>query len=217
MATYVLIHGAGSDGWHWHLVKPLLGKRRHDVVTMDLPVTDESAGLDAYVDTILDAIGDRESLIVVAQSLGGLVAPLVADRRPVEQLVFVNAMIPKPHEDDWWTGSGHPVRIGPDFDPVEVFLHDVPDEVIAAGENHVFQQSDRPMDEPWPLDAMPDVPIAAIVGRNDRFFPADWQRALIADRLGIEPIEVDSGHCPALACPAELVDALERLREEASG
>ena len=24
MATYVLIHGAGSDGWYWHLVAPRL-------------------------------------------------------------------------------------------------------------------------------------------------------------------------------------------------
>ena len=43
--TYVLIHGAGDVGWYWHLVDAQLQERGHDVVTMDLPVDDESAGL----------------------------------------------------------------------------------------------------------------------------------------------------------------------------
>jgi len=28
MATYVLIHGAGSDSWYWHLVAPELQQAR---------------------------------------------------------------------------------------------------------------------------------------------------------------------------------------------
>ena len=43
MSTYVLIHGAGSDGWYWHRVAPLLRERGHDVVAPDLPVGDERA------------------------------------------------------------------------------------------------------------------------------------------------------------------------------
>src|SRR5829696_1815475 len=101
--TYALIHGAGSDAWHWHRVAPLLEARGHDVVTMDLPVGDEDAGLAEYTDVVLDAIGDREDVIVVGQSLGGFVAPLVAARRPVDLLILVNAMIPRPGERDWWT------------------------------------------------------------------------------------------------------------------
>ena len=44
MATYVLIPGAGSDSWYWHLVTPLLRERGHDVVAVDLPCDDDSAG-----------------------------------------------------------------------------------------------------------------------------------------------------------------------------
>ena len=29
-------------------------------------------------------------------------------------------------------------------------------------------------------------------------FPAEWQRGVVRDRLGIEPDEIDGGHCPAL-------------------
>jgi alpha-beta hydrolase superfamily lysophospholipase len=49
-ATYVLIHGAGDVGWYWHLVQAELRGHGHDVVVMDLPVDDDSAGLSAYAD-----------------------------------------------------------------------------------------------------------------------------------------------------------------------
>ena len=42
------------------------------------------AGLREYTDVVVDAIGDRENVVVVGQSLGGFVAPLVAARRPVD-------------------------------------------------------------------------------------------------------------------------------------
>ena len=129
--TYALIHGAGSDAWYWHRVAPLLAARGHDVVTMDLPVGDEDAGLAEYTDVVVDAIGDREHVVLVGQSLGGFVAPLVAARRPVRLLVLVNAMVPRPRERDWWTATKHPVEIGPDFDPVALFLHDVPAAIVA--------------------------------------------------------------------------------------
>ena len=56
MATYVMIHGAGSSGWYWHLVAPELQARGHHVVAVDLPCDDDSAGLSDYADTVVDAI-----------------------------------------------------------------------------------------------------------------------------------------------------------------
>ena len=35
MATFVLIPGAGSDSWHWHLVGSELEARGHDVVAVN--------------------------------------------------------------------------------------------------------------------------------------------------------------------------------------
>jgi hypothetical protein len=51
-----------------------------------------------------------------------------------------------------------------------------------------------------------------VLSRDDRFFPAEWMRGVVKDRLGIEPDEIDGGHCPALSRPQELVDLLERIR-----
>src|SRR5207237_10264198 len=98
MATYILIHGAGSDGWYWHLVAPLLEARGHDVVAPDLPCDDDSAGLAEYVDVVVDAIGGRTDLVLVAQSLAGFTAPLVCDRLPVDLMILVAAMVPSPGE-----------------------------------------------------------------------------------------------------------------------
>src|SRR5215472_17406053 len=98
MSTYALIHGAGSDSWYWHLVEPELRARGHDVVAPDLPCEDDSAGLSAYTDAVIDAFGGHDSsdVVVVAQSLGGFTAPLVCERVPVRLMILVAAMVPRP-------------------------------------------------------------------------------------------------------------------------
>src|SRR3954453_10715738 len=109
MATYVLLHGAGSDSWYWHLVAPRLEALGHDVVAVDLPCDDDSAGLAESAQTVVDAVGDRDEVILVAQSLGGFTAPLVCDRIRAVLLVLVAAMVPRPGESpgDWWANTGH--------------------------------------------------------------------------------------------------------------
>ena len=70
MSTFVLLPGAGGEAWYWHLVTPRLRARGDDVVAVDLPAGDDSAGLGAYADTAARAIGDRDDIVVVAQSMG---------------------------------------------------------------------------------------------------------------------------------------------------
>ncbi len=98
MATYVLIPGAGGDAWYWQLLEPELRARGHDVVAVDLPAGDDSAGLAEYADAVVEAIGDRTGIVLVAQSLGGFTAPLVCERVAVDLLVMLNAMVPSPGE-----------------------------------------------------------------------------------------------------------------------
>ena len=214
MATYVLIHGAGSDSWYWHLVAPRLRSLGHDVVAVDLPCEDDTAGLDEYADVVVDAVGDRHDVILVAQSLGGFTAPLVCDRLPVILLVLVAAMTPRPGESpgEWWANTGH--RFPDPFDPQVVFAHDVPPDVAAASLDHLREQSGTPFEKPWPLSAWPDVPTRFVLCRDDRFFPAEFQRRVVRERLGIVPDEMEGGHLPALSHPDELVRRLEAYRME---
>jgi pimeloyl-ACP methyl ester carboxylesterase len=217
MTTYVLIHGAGDVAWSWGLVAAELRDRGHDVVAVDLPSDDESDGWSEYADAVVDAIGWRDELVVVAHSLGGFTAPLVCDRVPVDLLVLVAAMIPAPGEraGEWWANTRHPGSVG--ADEIETFLHDVPAELAAESLARGRGQSETPMLEPWPLDAWPDVPTRYLLCRDDRVFPAEWVRGMVRERLGIEPGEIAGSHAPYLARPRELVDRLEAYRVETLG
>jgi pimeloyl-ACP methyl ester carboxylesterase len=219
MATFVCIHGAGGRASHWDLVAAELGARGHEVVAMDLPC-EKDVGLDAYVDAVLDAIDGRDTdLVLVAQSLAGLIAPLVATRVPVELLVLLAAMVPRPGETggEWWANTGHAEAFDaqglPDDSETTVFTHDVPPEVLAAADPS-RGQTDTLFVEPWPLATWPDVPTRFIACRDDRFFPASWLRGVVQDRLGIEAIEIPGGHCAFLSQPGALADALDRCWTE---
>jgi len=220
VTTFVLIPGAGGQAWYWHRVVAELERRGHHAVAVDLPSGDDSAGLAAYTDAVVAAIDGRTPVVVVAQSMGGLIAPLVCARVPVERLVLVNPMIPLPGETggEWWTVTGHDRAIaehaardglsGNAGDQEEYFFHDVPPEVAAAAFEQPFEQSGRPFEDPWPLDAWPDVPTSVLSGRDDRFFPPDFQRRLAAERLGCAVEEIPGGHLVALSRPVELADYL---------
>ena len=212
MATYVLIHGAGQDSWYWHLVGPELVERGHAVAAPNLPCDDDDAGLSEYADRVVDAVGDSAPVILVAQSLAAFTAPLVAERIPVELIVLVAGMVPRPGESpgEWWANTGH---VFPEpFDPAQVFCHDLSSELTAEAGRHAREQSGTPFEKPWPLDSWPDVPTRFLLCRHDRFFPPEFQRRVVHDRLGIVPDEIDGGHLPALGRPRELVERLEAYR-----
>jgi pimeloyl-ACP methyl ester carboxylesterase len=214
MATYVLIHGAGDSAFHWHLLEPELRARGHDVVAMDLPCEDEDAGLREYADAVVSAIGDRTGLILVAQSLGGFTAPLVCARVPVELMVLVAGMVPLPRErgEDWPSNTGYPGPIAEG--EIEIFYDDVPQHLVERVMRRGRRQADAVGRDPWPLERWPDVATRYLLCRNDRMFPADWMRGVVRERLGIDPDEIDSGHCPALSRPRELAERLEAYRAE---
>jgi pimeloyl-ACP methyl ester carboxylesterase len=215
VATFALIHGAGDVGWYWHLVEAELRGRGHDVVAPDLPCDDDTAGLSDYADTVLEAIGKRSEVVVVAQSAGAFTAPLVCDRTQVEQLVLVAGLIPAPGEAgrDWWTNTGYESPAEP-FDEVETFYHDVPPELTAEALRRTRRQSDTPTEERWPLGAWPDVDTRFVLCRNDRLLPADFMRRVVQERLGFAPDEIEAGHCVALSRPTELAKRLDAYRAD---
>ena len=221
MTTWLFLPGAGGQAWYWHRVVDELERRGHVAVAVELPADDETAGLAAYADAVVTAVGDRSPLVVVAQSMGGLTAPLVCARLPVELLVLVNAMIPLPGETggDWWTVTGQrDARVAywqregiagdPDDDAV-MYFHDVPADVTAVAMSQELAQSGRPFEEPWPLAAWPDVPTRVLTARDDRVFPVEFQRRVAEKRLGLVPDVIPGGHLVALSRPIELADRLE--------
>jgi len=81
------------------------------------------------------------------------------------------------------------------------FLHDVPPDVVAAGEAHQRPEADAVFASRCEFTGWPSVPIRVLVGADDRFFPAEFQRKVAQDRLGIDADLLPGGHLIALAKP----------------
>jgi pimeloyl-ACP methyl ester carboxylesterase len=222
VSTFVLIPGAGGTASFWSRVTPLLEAGGHETIAVGLPGADESAGLPEYTDLVLAAMGDREDVVLVAQSMGAFTAPMVGARAPVRLLILVNAMIPRPGETpgEWWGNTGSDeARIAAardggysaELDLETYFLHDLPPEVLASGEVSGGPEADIAFAQPCAIDRWPDVPTQVISGRDDRLFPLEFQRRLAKDRLGLEVDVVPGGHLAALSYPAALADQILRI------
>jgi pimeloyl-ACP methyl ester carboxylesterase len=226
--SFILIPGAGGSAWYWHLVVARLEQRGHEAIPVALPAADDTAGLPEYADAVIRVIGNREprGVVLVAQSLAGFIAPLVCKHVPVASLVLVNAMIPKPGErpgerpGEWWTNTRHDEakreqnrRDGRSaeapFDPLLEFFHDVPQPIIdAAWAQGEPRQSETVFRSPCTFEIWPAAVTRVLITRDDRFFPAEFQRRVARERLGISGDEMRGGHLAALSQPDELTARL---------
>jgi pimeloyl-ACP methyl ester carboxylesterase len=225
----VLVHGSYAGGWIWDLVRPGLEGRGHRVTAVDLPINDPAADTMAYVRAIVDATDWSEPPVVVAHSMSGIVAPLVAAEHPVRGFVFIAAMLAKPgvSANDQrqaepidapagpstarWTDMGDGVwAVGPET-ATELFWYDAPPDVAAWANARLRPQSYAVMNEASPLTAWPDVPSAYVACRGDHATNPAWQLAASRDRLGVQATELEGGHSPMLSRPDELVGVLDRL------
>jgi len=218
VAAFVLIPGAGGHAAYWNRLIPELETRGHRAVAVDIEENDPSMDLHGFAAVVEAAMGDDSDVVLVAQSLGGFTAPMI--RKPVQMIVLLNAMIPRSGEspNEWWgnTGSGSARREAdlaagrdPEFDFDRHFLHDVPDdaraELLAA---EAREPSAAAMAQPCDFTDWPAVPTKVLIGRDDRFFPAEFQRPVAKDRLGLDADELPGGHLVALSNPSALADML---------
>ena len=133
--------------------------------------------------------------------------------------MFVNAMIPRPGETAgaWW-GATAAVEAreqaaaqrgyATEFDVGTYFLHDVPQDVLRAGPEQPREEAETVFGEPCRFERWPDIPIHVLAGRDDRFFPIEFQRRVARERLGKEVEEISGGHLVGLSNPKELTERL---------
>ncbi|EFC81913.1 alpha/beta fold hydrolase [Parafrankia sp. EUN1f] len=220
--TFALIPGAGGAGIYWHRVVPLLRAAGHEVVAVDLPGGDPGAGLPEYAAVVEAAVKGRPDVVLVAQSLGGFTAPLVAELVPVRAIVFVNAMIPVPGETPgaWWDSTGQPQAYAAaaerggystEFDLETYFLHDLSAEDAAAISADPRPEDDVVFGSACAFGGWPPVPIRVVAGTDDRFFPVEFQRRVARDRLGIDADVLPGGHLLALSQPEALARYLRGI------
>ena len=229
MANFLLLHGAASTGWIWHRVEAELRRSGHRTIAPDLPCSDPEADLYTYVDVACEEASEfgDEPVVVVAQSMAGLMAPVIATRRPVQRIVLLAAMIPRPGETgiEWWesTGQAEAQRtyldelgfVGCDpLDPEIVFVHDFDPELKAESVDHVPAQHPGPLMTPSPIQVWPSIPTHVVAAEFDRLFPLEFMKRQSMDRLGLEVDTVPGGHLSMLTRPVELSSLLLRYLHE---
>lgn len=102
MKTFILIHGSWHSSWNWHKVNPILEKRGHKTISIDLPgmgrdkTPIQEVTLQTMVDSVCNIIDKiNGKVILVGHSKNGIVISQVAEFRPekIEKLIYLTAYL----------------------------------------------------------------------------------------------------------------------------
>jgi hypothetical protein len=226
LSTFGLVHGAYHGAWCWEQLARELEQRHHRVLTVDLPIEDPNAGARQYAAAAVEAFAAAgDDLVVVGHSLAGLMIPLVASARPVRQMVFLCAMLPRPgrahndvqaeEPDMFLPGPEGGAFVDPDgatrWQPdaaASWFYSDCPAAVADWAASRLRGQFWPITEEISPLEAWPSVPSSFVFGVHDPVINPVWSRRAARQILGIDAIEVNAGHSPFLSAPAALAELL---------
>jgi pimeloyl-ACP methyl ester carboxylesterase len=227
MTRFVFIPGAGGEAWTWHLLVQELEKRGHEAIAVDIMEDDPKLGLEDYAQQVLAAVGGDPDIILVALSMGAFTAAVVAERTPLRALVLLNPMTPLPGETpgQWWDATGQPqareaadraAGRDPEMSLDIHFFHDLPEALRETASSGGRTPSATPFAQPAAFTAWPAIPTKVILGRDDRFFPLEFQQRVIHERLGptTKPEIIPGGHLLALSQPVALADRLEAFLAE---
>ena len=232
--TFVLVHGAFEDGSVWNDVRNQLEGKGHDVVVVDLPgrpahpAGPEGVSAEIYRDTIVQAIGARQQIILVGHSFGGIQISNVAEAIPnqIHALVYVAAYLPQNGDSlqslsaaDKDSKVGASFIVSPDYktasiketERVNLFCADCSAAVKAR-----FQL----FDEPLPPMAQPVKLTPDHFGAVKRYYVTTLKDIVVSTAKQKEmytatPVEkvysIATGHTPFLVKPAELARILTSI------
>jgi pimeloyl-ACP methyl ester carboxylesterase len=182
LATFALVHGAWHGAWCWDRVINPLRDRGREVVAPELPSEDTEAGLEEYTDTIWGALDE-------------------AGAEP-EDVVLV----PEP-------GLSFSEQLSASTE--RVLLFEGGRMVDEEGRSYwgdeattmrVMYGDLSPEDARWAFEQL-----ESMVGASDRVVNPDWSRGAARRQLGVDPVELPSGHFPMVTHPGALADLLVEL------
>ena len=234
MKTYLLLHGAMRGAWLWERLMPFLKKEGTKVIAYELPGhgtrSAERAGVNmsVYINDVVSYIKkhDLSDLILVGHSMSGIIISKAAEDVPehIRHLVYLAAVVPqdgdalidrltKERQESLRKLEGKATEL---FGPLD-----------ALRPNYFTDQEGKDKDiylkqlTPQPLAAFFEnislkrfpglkIPRTYIMGLRDKALPPELTRGF-AERLGVEPIELDAGHDMMVSRPQEVAEALLRV------
>ena len=222
----VLIHGTTQAPAGWLALRTILTNNGHRVRLVDLPIDQPDLLAEDYADIAATQCGDADAPVVVAHSAGGLVLPAIGRRLNAAHLVWLSATIPDPtgqrsfaeevsaygaemFGSEWLT-----LREPPTADPVvsAYFLfHDCDLQTLrwALSTVRLFYPAAVYNERSPTFDGL--APSTFVLPRQGRSLRPDWMRTTARQRLGVEPVEVDAGHCPHVSRPDVVAEIIERI------
>lgn len=228
LTKFVLVHGSWHDTWCWARVIPELRRRGHEATAVTLP-KDRGAGTQAYATAIDRAISSPADTTLVAHSASGLVAPIVAGRRQVSELVLVAALMNVPGYS--WTAQREAqnsaqhteffrsllprIRVDTQAnsiwrmeDAAQLFYNDCEPADAASAAQQLRAQGMTIFTERAPLAPPAAVPTRYVVCSQDRAISRDWAIQTAREQFNATIEEFDASHSPFWSRPADLADLL---------
>lgn len=229
MADFVYIHGGMHSGWCWEELLPAMRSLGHTGIAIDYPCDDPNAGAADHAATIAEQIAHApDDVIVVAHSIGGLVAPVLAVSRPVRSIVFLCAAIPAvgysfAEQIDAVPESG--TVMVPDEngcvtfsreDAVTLFYQGLGDQVTQRCLDRLRPQSLKQLTERAPLSQWPQLPLFSIYCADDRAISPLYAR-VAGQHHGMTLFDLPGCHSPFYQQPdrvAQILDEISRALEQ---
>ncbi len=108
MATFIFIPGGWQGGWIYQQVADLLTARGHKAIPITLSGLGDApaptANLDTHIGEVVEVVrAQRDDLVLVGQSYGGMIVSGAADAEPshIRALVYVDAYVPESGDSVW--------------------------------------------------------------------------------------------------------------------
>jgi hypothetical protein len=213
----VLIHSTGQGAAGWDRVVRALGDRGQTARAVELP-SDPQLLAAGYAERIRRQIGAIAAPIVLAHSGAGPLLPATARALEARRQVWLAAWVPDP-EVSFTEDTGRNLQAA--FNPDWVGKDPTTDDAVAAA--FLYHDCDDATLE-WALSTRrlflpravfgerlslaPEIPSTYIVAAHDRTIRPGWQRQMARERLGVEPVELPTGHCPNVSRPDRLAELL---------
>jgi pimeloyl-ACP methyl ester carboxylesterase len=235
--AFVLIYGGGLDTWVWERITPLLDfpslavRRAASETNLNrLTITDSAK----YIQSQIESAGVKR-VILVAHSIGGILAPTVATLLPqrVVHIIFVGANIPpegrsaisifRPSERFgiamWlrlmaWKISFMNKAVEEDMR--KTLCNDLDESTIQqvlAGGKH--PEPPALFYEPVSRLQMPSVPCTYIKLLQDQGILPPSKQEEMAANIGAQVLTLNTGHTAMLSRPHELAKLLNSIAGEA--
>jgi pimeloyl-ACP methyl ester carboxylesterase len=217
--------------WLWDKLKPLLMKGGANPIAIDLPghgyrKADASfTTMSTYVNDVIQFIRKEnlKDLVLVGHSMSGIVISKVAEEMPerIKHLVYLAAVVPKNNEaliDLLAKERQEAIRklqgkAKVIFGTLEtlrpMYFTDLEGE---EKEFYLRQLTPQPLAvffEKILFKQFPKIPIPMtyVLGLKDKSLPPELTKRF-AERLGVEPIEIDAGHDLMVSRPVEVAKVL---------